>query len=134
MSEFSIEITRMNLLHLVAAHTLSFNETEGFCSKSIRLFFPLLCFSLGKELGNRTYQWTTNDDTNTQALSTLTLLQVKEERQQQKEEWLILPPVVVFLLSPEENLVSKAIVCLYHRSSSIGEYSFIVLFLTSSRN
>ena len=27
-----------------------------------------------------THQWTTNDDTNTQALSTLSLLQVKEER------------------------------------------------------
>ena len=26
--------------------------------------------------------------------------------------------------------MSKALVCLYHRSSSIGEYSFIVLFLT----
>ena len=35
---------------------------------------------LGKELGNCTHQWTTNDDTNTQALSTLSLLQVKEER------------------------------------------------------
>ena len=30
---------------------------------------------LGKELGNCTHQWTTNDDTNTQAL-----LQIKEER------------------------------------------------------
>ena len=28
---------------------------------------------LGKELGNCTHQWTTNDDTNTQALSTLSL-------------------------------------------------------------
>ena len=27
-------------------------------------------------------------------------------------------------------LVSKALVCLYHRSSSTGEYSFLVLFLT----
>ena len=35
---------------------------------------------LGKELGNCTHQWTTNDDTNTQALSTLSLLHVKEER------------------------------------------------------
>ena len=35
---------------------------------------------LGKELGNCTQQWKTNDDTNTQALSTLSLLQVKEER------------------------------------------------------
>ena len=34
----------------------------------------------GTELGNCTHQWTTNDDTNTQALSTLSLLQVKEER------------------------------------------------------
>ena len=34
----------------------------------------------GKELGNCTYQWTTNDDTNTQALSALSLLQVKEKR------------------------------------------------------
>ena len=36
---------------------------------------------LGKELGNCTRQWTMNDETNTQALSTLSLLQVKEERQ-----------------------------------------------------
>ena len=36
----------------------------------------------------------------------------------------------VFLLLPEEDLVSKALVCLYHCSSSIGEYSFLVLFLT----
>ena len=36
---------------------------------------------LGKELGNFTHQWTTNDDKNKQALSTLSLLQVKEERQ-----------------------------------------------------
>ena len=35
---------------------------------------------LGKELANCTHQWTTNDDRNTQALSTLSLLQVKEER------------------------------------------------------
>ena len=35
---------------------------------------------LGKELGNFTHQWTTNDDKNKQALSTLSLLQVKEER------------------------------------------------------
>ena len=35
---------------------------------------------LGKELGNCTHQWTRNDDTNQQALSTLSLLQVKEER------------------------------------------------------
>ena len=35
---------------------------------------------LGKELGNYTHQWKTNDDTNTQALSTLSLLQVQEER------------------------------------------------------
>ena len=34
----------------------------------------------GKELGNCTHQWTTNDDTNTQALSTLRLLRVKEEK------------------------------------------------------
>ena len=40
----------------------------------------------------------------------------------------------VFLLLPEEDLVSKALVCLYHRSSSIGEYSFLVLFLTLSIN
>ena len=39
-----------------------------------------------KELGNCTHQWKTNDDTNTQALSTWSLLQVKEERQQRKEE------------------------------------------------
>ena len=36
--------------------------------------------TLGKELGNCTHQWTTNDDTNKQALSTLSLLRVKEER------------------------------------------------------
>ena len=36
----------------------------------------------------------------------------------------------IFLLLPEEDLMSKALVCLYHRSSSIGEYSFLVLFLT----
>ena len=35
---------------------------------------------LGKELGNCTHQWKMNNDTNTQALSTLSLLQVKEER------------------------------------------------------
>ena len=35
---------------------------------------------LGKELGNCIHQWTTNDDTNKQALSTLSLPQVKEER------------------------------------------------------
>ena len=40
---------------------------------------------LGKEQGT-TNEWTMNDDTNTQALSTLSLLQVKEERQQQKKE------------------------------------------------
>ena len=34
----------------------------------------------GKELANCTHQWTTNGDTNTQALSTLSLLQVKDER------------------------------------------------------
>ena len=37
--------------------------------------------TLAKELGNCTHQWTTNDDKNKQALSTLSLLQVKEERQ-----------------------------------------------------
>ena len=36
--------------------------------------------NLGKELGNCTHQRKTNDDTNTPALSTLSLLQVKEER------------------------------------------------------
>ena len=36
---------------------------------------------LGKELGNCTHQWTMNNDKNKQALSTLSLLQVKEERQ-----------------------------------------------------
>ena len=40
---------------------------------------------LGKELEHCTHQWTTNDDTNTQALSTLGLLQVKEERRRKKE-------------------------------------------------
>ena len=40
---------------------------------------------LAKELANCTHQWTTNDDTNTQALSTLGLLQVKEERRRKKE-------------------------------------------------
>ena len=35
---------------------------------------------LGKELGNCTHQWTTYDDTDKQALSTLSLLQVKEEK------------------------------------------------------
>ena len=35
----------------------------------------------------------------------------------------------IFLLSPEEDLVSKALLCLYHRSSSIGEYSFLFLSL-----
>ena len=41
---------------------------------------------LGKDLGNCTHQWTTNDDTNTQVLLILRLLQAKEEKQQQKEE------------------------------------------------
>ena len=41
-----------------------------------------------------------------------------------------LPLFSIFLLLPEEDLMSKALVCLYHRSSSIGEYSFLVLFLT----
>ena len=86
---------------------------------------------LGKEPGNCTPQWKTNDDTNTQALSTLSLLQVKEERQQQMVVIMLIPSVVVCLLLPEEDLMSKALVCLYHRSSSIGEYSFLVLFLTS---
>ena len=36
----------------------------------------------------------------------------------------------IFLLLPEEDLMSKAPVCLYHRSSSLGEYSFLVLFLS----
>ena len=36
----------------------------------------------------------------------------------------------IFLLLPEEDLMSKVLVCLYHRSSSFGEYSFLVLFLT----
>ena len=36
---------------------------------------------LGKELGNCTHQWKTNNNTNTQELSILSLLQVKEERQ-----------------------------------------------------
>ena len=36
---------------------------------------------LGKELGNCTHKWTTNDDKNKQALSTLSPLQVEEERQ-----------------------------------------------------
>ena len=40
-----------------------------------------------------------------------------------------LPSLVVFLLLPEEDLMSKALVCLYYRSSSFGEYSFLVLFL-----
>ena len=79
---------------------------------------------LEKELGNCTLQWTTNDDTNTQALSTLSLLQVKDVL---KMSLLLLS---FFLLLPEEDLVSKALVCLYHRSSSIGEYSVLVLFLT----
>ena len=35
---------------------------------------------IGKELGNCTHQRKTNNDTNTIALSTLSLLQVKEER------------------------------------------------------
>ena len=35
----------------------------------------------------------------------------------------------VFLLLPKEDLMSKALVCLYRRSSSTGEYSFLVLFL-----
>ena len=77
---------------------------------------------LGRELANCTHQWTTNNDTNTQALSTLSLLQVKKERQQQKEER-------IFLLSPEEDLVSKVLACFYYRLSSIGEYSLLVLFL-----
>ena len=37
---------------------------------------------------------------------------------------------LIYLPLPEEDLMSKALVCLYHRSSSIGEYSFLVLFLT----
>ena len=36
---------------------------------------------LGKDQGNCAHQWTMNDDKNKQALSTLSLLQVKEERQ-----------------------------------------------------
>ena len=35
----------------------------------------------------------------------------------------------IFLLLPEEDLMSKVLVCLYHRLSSFGEYSFLVLFL-----
>ena len=41
-----------------------------------------------------------------------------------------LPSVVVFLILPEEDLLSNALVCLYHRLSSIGECSFLLLFLT----
>ena len=36
----------------------------------------------------------------------------------------------IFLRQPEEDLVSKALECMYHRSSSIGKFSFLVLFLT----
>ena len=42
----------------------------------------------GKELGNCTHQWTTNDEKNKQALSTLSVFfgLKKKDRQQQKEE------------------------------------------------
>ena len=42
----------------------------------------------GKELGNCTHQWTTNDEKNKQALSTLSVFVrlKKKDRQQQKEE------------------------------------------------
>ena len=36
----------------------------------------------------------------------------------------------IFLLLPEEDLMSKALVCLYHRSSSIGQYSFLAVSYT----
>ena len=41
---------------------------------------------LGKEPGNCTHQWTTNDDTNKQALSTLSLLQVKQQKEERSRE------------------------------------------------
>ena len=49
-------------------------------SVTVRCGIKLIGF-LGKELENCTHQWTTNDNTNTQALSTLSLLQAKEERE-----------------------------------------------------
>ena len=44
--------------------------------------------------------------------------------------YFFLPSLVVFLLLPEEDLMSKVLVCLYYHSSSFCEYSFLVLFLT----
>ena len=41
---------------------------------------------LGKEVGNCTHQWTTNDDKNKQALSTLSLLQVKQQKEERSRE------------------------------------------------
>ena len=43
---------------------------------------------LGKELGNCTHQWMTNDEKNNQVLSTLSVFfwLKKKDRQQQKEE------------------------------------------------
>ena len=41
---------------------------------------------LGKELGNFTHQWTTNDDKNKQAVSTLSLLQVKQQKEERSRE------------------------------------------------
>ena len=40
----------------------------------------------------------------------------------------------IFPLLPEEDLLSKALACLYHPLSSLGEYSFLVLFLTCLPN
>ena len=56
-------------LTVYSSYFMSLNLLEHYSDK------------LGKELGNCTHQWKTNDDTNIQALSTLSLLQVKEERQ-----------------------------------------------------
>ena len=47
-----------------------------------------MCFQLGKELGKCTYQWTTNDEKNKRALSTLSVFirEKKKDRQQKKKK------------------------------------------------
>ena len=55
----------------------------GLTALGLVVIIIVFCFFLtcpGKELENCTHQGTTNDDENKQALSTLSLLQVKEER------------------------------------------------------
>ena len=58
--------------------------------------------TLGKELGNCTHRWMTNDGKNKQALSTLSLLRVIEERQttaKDRQQPLFFHPSVVVCLS-----------------------------------